>query len=346
MINSSQPNQSKPPRRAGAGASESHPKSSGGWLLLLVGIVGVVFLAVVAAIGFEVYRGYLQGAVTPVAQDAPITAPAASAVPVADTSVVKLGILPRFSAAETAKMYQPLVARLSQALGKSVELDVPIDFPSFWRKVQAGEYVLVHYNQYHYLKSRKDSGYEPLICNEEFGRRTMAGAIFVRKDSEINSISDLKGRKIIFGGDKTAMAAYIAPVAILKEHGLLPGSGYEEAFAKNPPAAVINVGKRIFDAAGAGDVVIGVKAVAAEINVSEIKILAKSDEFVQLVWAAHPRLALSERKLVQRVMAGLKDTEEGKEILKAAKVSDFYPVNDVDFNKARQMVEFATGEVL
>lgn len=306
----------------------------------------MVLLAIVAAIGFELYRSALHKPVTDLAltQENPV---AAVVVPAGDSGIIKLGILPRFSAAETAKMYQPLVARLGQALGKSVELDVPIDFPSFWRQVQAGEYALVHYNQYHYLKSRKDAGYEPLVCNEEFGRRTMAGAIFVRKDSEINSLADLKGRKIIFGGDKTAMVAYIAPVALLKEHGLLPGSGYEEAFAKNPPAAVINVGKRIFDAAGAGDVVISAKAVADEINVSEIKILAKSDEFVQLVWAAHPnKLALSERKLVQRVMSGLKDTEEGKAILKAAKVTDFYSVNDVDFNKARQMVEFAIGEVL
>ncbi|MCI0505658.1 MAG: phosphate/phosphite/phosphonate ABC transporter substrate-binding protein [Gammaproteobacteria bacterium] len=49
-------------------------------------------------------------------------------------------------------------------------------------------------------------------------------------------------------------------------------------------------------------------------------------------------------KKIQDIMTGLKTSAQGKEILKSAKVTGFYPVNDSDFNKAREITLFAIGE--
>jgi phosphonate transport system substrate-binding protein len=311
------------------------------WMTLAVWFVAVLFLGLMGVVGCELFTSYR----TPVAVSSTLQN-ANAAAPLIDSDIIKIGIFPRFSVLETTQAYHPLVTRLGQVLGKPVELVVPPDYHTFWQEAQRGDYALVHYNQYHYLKTHKDAGYEALVCNEELGRRTMAGVIFVRKDSGIEKVADLKGKKIIFGGDKTAMVAYIAPVGILRAHGLLQGSGYEVAFAKNPHAAIIHVGRRIVDAAGAGDVTISAKAVTSEIDVSELKILARSDEFIQLVWAVSPKMRPEERILIQQTMVELKNSEAGKAILKAAKVTDFYPVTDFDFNKVRYMVESAIGEAL
>ncbi len=43
-------------------------------------------------------------------------------------------------------------------------------------------------------------------------------------------------------------------------------------------------------------------------------------------------------------MIGLTNNEEGKKILKAAKVTGFQKVSNSDYNKVREITKFALGE--
>ncbi|MBN4079347.1 PhnD/SsuA/transferrin family substrate-binding protein, partial [Beggiatoa alba] len=49
-------------------------------------------------------------------------------------------------------------------------------------------------------------------------------------------------------------------------------------------------------------------------------------------------------KKIQDAMTGLASTDEGKAILKAAKVTGFYTVTDSDYAKVREITEYALGE--
>ena len=116
--------------------------------------------------------------------------------------------------------FKPLAEHLSKVLGEEVKIVAPKDFKEFWKGVQSNQYDIVHFNQYHYIKSHKELGYNVIAANEEFGSSTIAGAIAVRSDSGINSVADLKGKTILFGGGKMAMTSYIATTAMLKKAGL------------------------------------------------------------------------------------------------------------------------------
>ena len=147
---------------------------------------------------------------------------------------VNMGVFPRRPIAKTHKFFKPLAEKLSKELGEPVNLIVAKNFKEFWKGAQSGKYDLVHYNQYHYLLSHKAKGYKVIAVNEEFGSSTLAGSLSVRKDSGINSISDLKGKTILFGGGKKAMGSYIAPTAALKKAGLIAGKDYTVKFSKKP----------------------------------------------------------------------------------------------------------------
>lgn len=264
-----------------------------------------------------------------------------SAQAVAD---ITLGIFPRRPVAATHKAFKPLREHLEKQLGEPVRLVVPKDFKAFWDGVEKKQFDLVHYNQYHYIKSHKELGYEVIVANEEFGNKQIAGALTVRKDSGIKTVADLKGKTILFGGGKKAMGSYIAPTAILKTAGLNEGKDYTVKFAKNPPSAVIGVYNKAASAAGSGNVVVRINAVTKKINADDIVILAESDQFTQLPWAVKSDMPPAKVKKIQDVMVGLKANEEGQEILNAAKVTGFYPVSDNDFAKVREMTKFAVGE--
>lgn len=256
---------------------------------------------------------------------------------------ITLGVFPRRPAAASFKAFKPLADKLSKELGEKVNLRVAKDFPTFWKGVENQEYDLVHYNQYHYLLSKKKYGYKVIAANEENGKRTIAGSLSVRKDSGINKVSDLKGKTILFGGGKKAMGSYIAATEILKRAGLIAGKDYTEKFAKNPPSAVIATYNKVADAAGAGDIILEIPSVTQKINVKDMKILATSDRFVQLPWAVKGDMPASKVAKIQSIMTGMK---KGDPVLKAAKVTGFFKVTDADFNKVKEIVKFAIGQDL
>lgn len=259
---------------------------------------------------------------------------------------VTLGVFPRRPVAVTHKAFKPLAEYLSQQLGEPVHLVIPKNFKEFWKGVEQKKFDLVHFNQYHYIKSHKGLGYQVIVANEEFGNKQIAGALSVRKDSGIKSVADLKGKTILFGGGKKAMGSYIAPTAILKKAGLTEGKDYKVKFAKNPPSAVIGVYNNAASASGSGNVILKIKAVTKKIDANNMSILAESEPYAQLPWAVKDSMPADKAKKLQSLMVGLKNSAEGKAILKSAKVTGFYEVSDADYAKVREITKFAVGEDL
>jgi len=261
-------------------------------------------------------------------------------------SDVYMGVFPRRPVAVTHNAFRPLAERLSKALGEKVILVIPKNFKAFWAGVKAKRFDIVHYNQYHYLKSHKAFGYKVIATNEERGSKTIRGQLSVRKDSGIKSVADLKGKTILFGGGPKAMGSYIAPTAVLKKAGLTAGKDYQVRFAKNPPSALIGAFHKASDAAGSGDVIFHVKSVKTKIDVAQMLPLAVSEPFIHLTWAVKDSFSDDKMKKVVDVMISLKKTPSGKAILKAAKVTGFHKATDADFAKVREITKFALGEDL
>ena len=98
------------------------------------------------------------------------------------------------------------------------------------------------------------------------------------------------------------------------------------------------------NASGSGNVILRIKAVTKKINVDDVAILAESEPFTQLPWAVKGNMPESKAKKIQDIMVQLKNSDQGKAILKAAKVTGFYSVTDADYRKVREITKFAVGE--
>jgi len=264
--------------------------------------------------------------------------------PIQAMAEIKLGIFPRRPVAKTHKFFKPLAEKLQKELGEPVKLIIPKNFRSFWSGVVNKQYDIVHFNQYHYIKSHKEHGFKVIVANEEFGNKQIAGALSVRKDSGINTVADLKGKTILFGGGKKAMGSYIAPTAVLKQAGLTAGKDYTVRFAKNPPSAILGVYNNAAGAAGSGNVVLKIRAVTKKIDTNQMKILAESEPYMQLPWAVNPNFPKDKATKIQKIMIELGNSKEGKKILKAAKVTGFQKATNSDYNKVREITKFALGE--
>ena len=254
------------------------------------------------------------------------------------TDKLKLGIFPRRRAQATAEMFQPLAKLLSEQLNITISLETTHDFASFWDRVAKQEYDIVHYNQYHYVKSHAKYGYRVIVQNVELGHNKIAGALLVRRDSNISSIQDLKGKKIVFGGGRGAMQAYITATYLLRQAGLNNGD-YFEQFALNPVKAVIATYYRQAAAAGAGNYVLDLSFVKRQIETNEMKYLAIGEPTAHLPWAVKHSMSDKRTAQIKNVMITLANSENGKKILQSAQVSRFQPVTDREYNTHREIIK-------
>jgi phosphonate transport system substrate-binding protein len=261
----------------------------------------------------------------------------------ADEEGLVMGVFPRRSATETFTLFGPLTQYLEHQLGQPVRLETAKDFQTFWQGVENDYYDLIHYNQYHYLIARKNKGHQVILKNVELGEATIAGAIMVRKDSGIRSVADLKGRKIVFGGDTKAMQSYIVARYLLQENGLNHGE-YQENFAKSPPSAILAAYFKQADAAGVGDKVLYLDTVKNQINVEEMELLVVSEQMAHLPWAVKADMDDARRDKIQTLLAGLKDSERGRALLAGAKLTALDIAEDREYNPHRALVKAVFDE--
>jgi phosphonate transport system substrate-binding protein len=254
-----------------------------------------------------------------------------------------IGIFPRRNASTTIKLFTPIADYLSAKLNRTVKLETAKSFSSFWKKVILQRYDIVHFNQYHYIKTHDIDKYRAILQNEEFGEKTIAGSIVVRKDSGINSLQDLKNKKIIFGGGKKAMIAYVIPTALLHRAGLQNGD-YIEQFSKNPPNSLLSVYYKQADAAGTGNIVLSLPTLRNSIDTSSMKYLISSESFAHLPWAVKTSMSETLISQIQDVLLKLNDDKEGQEILKKAKLTGLHIANDHDYDPYRKILIEVLGK--
>jgi phosphonate transport system substrate-binding protein len=259
------------------------------------------------------------------------------------SDTLNLGIFPRRNPILTTRMFLPLVKYLSEKLGIDVVLDTPKDFETFWNKVKNNEYDIVHFNQYHYVKSHKEFGYKVIAKNIEFNEATIAGAIIVRKDSNLKSVMDLKGRKVVFGGGPRAMQSYIVARYLLQTNGLNHGE-YEESFATNPPNSILSAYFKQSDAAGAGDKVLQLNIVTSQIDVDEMKYLVRGEQLAHLPWAVNRKMNSETTRKLVNILLNLDRSDKGKAILRKLRLSGFSAAADEDYDKHRMIIEAVLHE--
>jgi len=263
--------------------------------------------------------------------------------PQPDSTELVMGIFPRRAADVTEKLFTPLATYLSAQLGRPIRLETTHDFVSFWDNIEKQRYDIVHYNQYHYVRSHKTLGYRVILKNEEYNRSTIAAALFVRKDSGIKTIMDLKGRKIVFGGGKTAMQSYITARYLLESAGLHEDD-YITSFAINPLRTIFAVYYQQAAAGGAGDIIPHLPRVQQKIDISEVTALATSQQVAHLPWAVKQDMSPQTAEQVQTILSLATETQEGRKALAAAQLTNLIVATDTEYDPHRKIIRSVLGE--
>jgi phosphonate transport system substrate-binding protein len=170
------------------------------------------------------------------------------------------------------------------------------------------------------------------------GTSTYHGYIFVRRDSGIRSVADMKGKSIAFV-ERATTAGYIFPRAYFKRYGVEDIDAYfgEYYFTGSHDAAIYAVLNGEADVGAAKNTIYSMLARNDPRIEKELVILAESPKVPSNGLGIRHDLRAALKKQLREVLLGMDKDPEGREVLKnfgairfiATTAADYTPVFDV-----------------
>lgn len=156
--------------------------------------------------------------------------PAAEPIP-----PLEIAILPYLSTRAVLNTYAPMRVYLERRLHRPVLLITAPDMQTFVQRTQQGTYGYLitapHFARY----AQREAGYRPFLRVKSM----LYGTLVVSKNSDIQSISDLRG-KIVATPDKLAIISMLG-LELLRSKGLHPGKDVEVRATTSHNSAVLSV---------------------------------------------------------------------------------------------------------
>ncbi len=254
---------------------------------------------------------------------------------------IRLGTVPRLSAPELQAMFAPLAAYLSSEIGEKVTIVIPKNFDGVGEMVKAGHMDIAFVNPLIYIQIKEKINIEPLALSSEVKSGTrLRGIIVVRKDSGINSLRELKGKKFSFV-DEDSPAGHIFQKLLLSKAGFdLNKDIVMLPYAKTHENAVTAVFNRTADAAGVREEQLD--KMKGSLDVSQLKIIGYTDYFPNWPFFASPKLKQETSAKVRAALLKLKPNDpQNEKILGPARLTGFIPVADKEYDDLRKAARLA-----
>ena len=114
-----------------------------------------------------------------------------------EVTPVRFGILSIAQPSRIFTKWQPFAEYMSKQLGRPVEIVVPRGFGKMQKTIANGDVDFFYINSYVFYRLKQEGKAVGVAQMENItGRTTSRSKLFVKSDSGINSIADLKGKKI------------------------------------------------------------------------------------------------------------------------------------------------------
>ena len=148
------------------------------------------------------------------------------------------GVHPLHNPKRLFEVYQPMVDYINSHLTDSeLRLEASRDYPAYDKKLFARHFHFSLPNPYQTVTSLKH-GYK--IFGKMGDDENFRGIILVRKDSNIKSVDDLKGKNVSYPAP-TALAATMMPQWFLYENGLNINKDITNSYVGSQESSIMNV---------------------------------------------------------------------------------------------------------
>ena len=226
---------------------------------------------------------------------------------------IRMGIISLATPAKIYKQWTPYADYLAAKLGRDVEIVVPRGFKKIIAAVENNDVDLFYVNSHIFYRLMQQGKALPVAQMQNLkGSITSNSVIFVRSDSGIDSIQDLKGEKLAFVSPMGA-GGYLAPRAQFYKEGIKTRTDTEEKFTKNLSSSLHKV---LLGDVKAGTMCgLNYQLMSQRIETGDLKIISTSSDYPENVMGAHPDMPKELREQIIDVVIDMDSDSQGKKVL-------------------------------
>lgn len=246
-----------------------------------------------------------------------------------DQNTIRLGVISLAPPAKIYAQWQEFSDYLSERVGMPVEIVVPRGFKKIKSAVEKKTVDLFYVNS-HIFYRLKEAGHAQAVAQMEnlSGSVTSKSVIFVRKDSHLTSLQELKGEKVAFVAPMGA-GGYLAPRALFNREGINTKTQIQEQFTKNLSTSIHKV--------LLGDVKAGTMCglnfglMSKRVETGDLQVIAESSDYPENVIGGRADLDPDLVNKVKQIIVNMEKDKKGQEILKSMskmKIKRFIAYNE------------------
>lgn len=245
---------------------------------------------------------------------------------------IVIGLIPEQNIFKQMERYEPLAAYLSRKTGVVIRLTVLDRYGNIIGNFISGDMDGAFFGSFTYALAHTRLGVEvlarPVSLN---GGSTYHGLIFVRKDSGIKSVLDMKEKRFAFV-DKATTAGYLLPAAYFKKHGVQYRTYLKEFyFTGTHEDAIYDVLNRKTDIGAAKNTVYERLAEADAKIRNELVVLERSPDVPENGLAVRKDLDESVKMRLKAALLAMDKDRDGAAVLKAFGAQRFIETTDNDY---------------
>ncbi|MES9943213.1 MAG: phosphate/phosphite/phosphonate ABC transporter substrate-binding protein [Candidatus Thiodiazotropha sp. 6PLUC1] len=246
-----------------------------------------------------------------------------------------LAIHPLHNPKKLAEAYHPLIEYLNAEIPEAgFVLEASRDYQAYERKFRARTPEFLLPNPWQTLEAIK-KGYKVIAMAGD--ANDFKGIFIVRKDSGIQSPSELKGRVVSYPSH-TALAACIMPQYFLYQQGLDINQEITNVYVGSQESSIMNayLGKSAAGATWPPPWRLFQKDHPAE--AAQLKLIWETPPLMNNSIMVRDDIPAALRDRVQALLLGLDETPDGRDILNAMETARFHAADDASYNKVRDYV--------
>jgi phosphonate transport system substrate-binding protein len=244
-----------------------------------------------------------------------------------------IGLIPEENIFRQLDRYDPLAEYLSEKIGTRIKLIIIPVFGNIVKNFDSAGMDGAFLESLTYALAHTKLGVEVLARPENLqGVSTYRGLIFVRKDSGIKTVRDMKGKTFAFV-DKASAVGYLHPLVFFRERGVRNYRHYlkEIYYTGTYEDSIYDVLNRKADIGAAKNTVFERLAGKNPRIKEELRILTQSPDFPESGLVVRKNLDPSIKKMLKDALLGMDSDPAGKIVLKNFGAKRFIKTTDEDY---------------
>ncbi|MDW7772974.1 MAG: phosphate/phosphite/phosphonate ABC transporter substrate-binding protein [Desulfobulbaceae bacterium] len=264
-------------------------------------------------------------------------------------SEILLGIEPEHNIFDQVERYRYLAAYLTEQLNVKVNLTIMSRYGEVIKRFKTKRLDGAFLSSYTATMGIKELNLIPVVNTVNLrGESTSQGLIYVRKDSGIHNVNDMRGKRIVFV-DPATMEGYLFPLAYLHQHGITDINAFFEErfyFSGSHASAIFAVLDGRADIGAAKNTVFQ-RLLRNDPYISqELLIIAQSQKVPEVTLCIRNELDKDLRDRLATVLLQMDKTSEGRKVLKQLEVLRFIKADKSDFDSVARLAQEARASIM